>query len=79
MVRPEVTGRKMSTLPECLDQSRVLSARQAAEMFGVSIATFRRLHWSGKLPSPIQLSERRLGWRVRDLLEHLEKRSDAAA
>lgn len=66
-------------LPEGLGQERVLSAQQAAELFGISIATFRRLYWSGKLPPPIQLSERRLGWRVRDLLAHLSKRADAAA
>jgi predicted DNA-binding transcriptional regulator AlpA len=64
-------------LPDSLAQERVLSAPQAAELFGVSIATFRRQYWAGKTPPPIRLSERRLGWRVRDLLEHLSKRADA--
>jgi predicted DNA-binding transcriptional regulator AlpA len=68
-MRPEITGRKMATgvdraLPESLDENRVLSARQAAELFGVSIATIRRLHWAGRLPPAIRLSERRLGWRA---------------
>ena len=82
MARHEVTGRKTTTggaLPPSLDEIRILSARQAAELFGVSVATFRRLYWAGKLPPPIQLSERRLGWRVRDLIEHLAKRGNAAA
>lgn len=78
-MRPEITGRKISTLPQSLDEQRVLSARQGAELLGVSLATFRRLHWAGKLPPAIQLSERRLGWRVRDLLEHIAKRAGAAA
>lgn len=65
------------SLPDGLGQERVLSAHQAAELYGVSIATFRRQHWAGKTPPPIRLSERRLGWRVRDLLEHLSKRADA--
>lgn len=67
------------SLPDGLGLERVLSARQGAELLGVSVATFRRLHWAGKLPPAIQLSQRRLGWRVRDLLEHLEKRSEVAA
>jgi prophage regulatory protein len=78
-MRPQVTGRKISTLPQSLDEHRVLNARQGAELLGVSLATFRRQHWAGKTPPPIRLSERRLGWRVRDLLEHLEKRSEVAA
>lgn len=67
------------SLPDGLGLERVLSVHQAAELFGVSVATFRRQHRAGKTPPPIRLSERRLGWRVRDLLEHLEKRSEVAA
>ena len=32
-----------------------------------------------KDPAPVRLSERRPGWRVRDLLEHLSKRAESAA
>lgn len=78
-MRPEVIERKLSTLPQSLDQHRVLSAKQGAELLGVSLATFRRLHWAGKLPTAIQLSDRRLGWRVRDLIDHLEKCGEVAA
>jgi predicted DNA-binding transcriptional regulator AlpA len=67
------------TLPDALASERVLSARQGAELLGVSLATFRRLHWAGKLPTAIQLSDRRLGWRVKDLLAHLAKRGEVAA
>ncbi len=59
-------------LPRVLEQERVLSAEQAAELFGVSVSTFRRLYRAGKLPPAVQVSERRLGWRVRDLIAHLE-------
>jgi len=84
MARAEVTGRSVTTgsgqtLRPSLDENRILSARQAAELFGVSIATFRRQHWAGKLPTAIQLSDRRLGWRVKDLLAHLAKRGEVAA
>ena len=59
-------------LPAHLLPERILSVAQAAQLYGVSIATFRRLKRAGKLPPPIQLSERRIGWRVRDLVEHLK-------
>lgn len=58
-------------LPQYLEAERVLNAHQAAELMGVSIATFRRLYWTGRTPAAIRLSDRRLGWRVRDLLAHI--------
>lgn len=72
----EMMSRK---LPDVLGQERVLSAQQAAELFGVSIATFRRQYWAGKTPPALRISDRRLGWRVKDLLEHLAERANAAA
>lgn len=77
-MRPEVTGRKTSTLPEGFAAERILNAQQAAELFGVSISTFRRLYWAGKLPPPIRPSERRIGWRARDLILHLSKCSEGS-
>jgi predicted DNA-binding transcriptional regulator AlpA len=61
-----------NVLPESLTAERILRAAQAAQLYGVSIATFRRLKRAGKLPPSLQLSERRIGWRVRDLIEHLK-------
>ena len=58
-------------LPANLTLERILSVAQGAQLYGISIATFRRLKRAGKLPPPLQLSERRIGWRVRDLVEHL--------
>jgi predicted DNA-binding transcriptional regulator AlpA len=66
-------------LPDVLGQERILSAQQAAELFGVSVATFRRQYWAGKVPPALRVSDRRLGWRVRDLIEHLSKRGQVAA
>ena len=67
--------RRPIELPENLNLERVLDAKQGAALFGLSLATFRRLHRAGRLPSAIRLSERRLGWRCRDLLAALEQRS----
>ena len=73
-----MTLRINRSLPEALASERVLSALQAAELCGVSIATFRRQHWAGRLPPAIRLSERRLGWRAKDLLAHIEAHATAA-
>ena len=73
-----MTEMMSSKLPDVLGQERILSAQQAAELFGVSVATFRRQYWAGKVPPALQVSDRRLGWRVRDLIEHLEKSGEAA-
>jgi len=66
-------------LPADLNENRVLSARQAAELLGISVATFRRQYWAGKLPKPIRVSDRRLGWFAKSLLRHVASRVDAAA
>jgi predicted DNA-binding transcriptional regulator AlpA len=53
-------------LPAIFADDRVLSAKQMAVLFGLSVATIRRLHRRGALPPAIQLSERRIGWRAGD-------------
>lgn len=60
-----------SPLPDSLTHERVLNAHQAAELCGLSVGTLRRMQRAGKLPPAIRVSERRLGWRVRDLLDYL--------
>lgn len=60
-------------LPDFLETERLLSARQAADLLSISTVTFRRQYWAGKLPSALRVSERRLAWRTRDLLRHLDE------
>ncbi len=62
-------------LPQSLEPERVIDARLGAALLGLSIATFRRLDRNGKLPGGIQLSERRRGWRVRDLLHWIAEQA----
>jgi predicted DNA-binding transcriptional regulator AlpA len=70
------------SLPEIFAHERVLNVRQMAELWGVSVATLRRLHRRRLLPSAIQLSDRRIGWRAADALAALtarrERQGDAA-
>jgi predicted DNA-binding transcriptional regulator AlpA len=59
-------------LPNSLTPERILSAAQAARFIGLSRPTLNRMKRAGKLPPAIRISERRIGWRVRDLIEHLK-------
>jgi predicted DNA-binding transcriptional regulator AlpA len=61
-------------MPETIAMHCVLRANDAARFCGVSLSHFRRLHSRGQLPLPIRLGERRLGWRLGDLVAWLESR-----
>ena len=41
---------------------KIYSQRQAAALFGVSLATWKRYVTAGRVPRPIQLGPRRVGW-----------------
>jgi predicted DNA-binding transcriptional regulator AlpA len=58
---------------------RVIGTREAAAMMNFSIPHFRTLYRTGKVPKPIKLSERKLGWRLFDLERWLAEKSEEAA
>lgn len=64
----------IETLPADLSAHRVLGAAQAADLCNVSLAHWRRLYRTGKVPAPIMISTRKLGWRIGDLSAWLETR-----
>jgi predicted DNA-binding transcriptional regulator AlpA len=41
---------------------KVYSQREAAALFGVSIATWKRYVAAGRVPRPIRMGPRRVGW-----------------
>ena len=41
---------------------KVYSQREAAALFGVSLATWKRYVAAGRVPRPIQMGPRRVGW-----------------
>ena len=41
---------------------KIHTQREAAALFGVSIATWKRYVSAGRVPRPIQLGPRRVGW-----------------
>jgi predicted DNA-binding transcriptional regulator AlpA len=66
--------RSLVTLPGDLTRYKVLNTAQAAEFCNISVPHWRRLYRAGKVPSPIQLSSRKLGWRAGDLIDWLASR-----
>src|SRR3954447_24254921 len=59
-------------LPIELARNRVLSSVQAAAFLGLSVAHFRRLYRRHRALRPVRLGERRLGWRLGDLIRWIE-------
>jgi predicted DNA-binding transcriptional regulator AlpA len=76
MKKPE---RGVVALPPQLEAARIVSAAQAAAYWGVSLPHWRRLYRAGRVPHPIKVGERKLGWRAGDLLAAIEARLMAAA
>lgn len=46
---------------------KIYSQRQAAALFSVSLATWKRYVAAGRVPRPIQLGPRRVGWLDQEL------------
>jgi predicted DNA-binding transcriptional regulator AlpA len=68
----------LNNLPPDLGRNRVLDAETSATYWGVSLPHWRRLYRSGKVPRPIKIGDRKLGWRIGDLADGLAQRADAA-
>jgi hypothetical protein len=63
-------------LPRDFNSDRLVTPAQAAELMGISLATLRRLWDVDQGPRRIRLSPRRLGVRLRDLQEYLNRAAD---
>lgn len=61
-------------LPTELTPYRILNSAQAAQFWGVSVPHWRRLYRNHKVPVPIKIGDRKLGWRARDLIDGLKVR-----
>ena len=62
-------------LPVDIARQRVLDERTAAKFIGVSPLTLERLRKTGAAPRHLRLSQRRLGYRLHDILEWLDARA----
>ena len=65
-------------LPSGMERNRLLDSAQSAALFGYSLAHFRRLYKAGKVPSPIQINNHKMGWPAGVLLDFLAERQSAA-
>jgi predicted DNA-binding transcriptional regulator AlpA len=71
---PALQSLTVVTPLSCLD--RVVSERQAAEILGLSYFTLRREVRAGRGPARVRLSEKRVGYRLSSIYEHLEQNTE---
>jgi predicted DNA-binding transcriptional regulator AlpA len=69
---------QLAALPSELGRHRILPTKQALEFVGSSPANWRRLRALKLAPAPVMIGLRRQGWRVGDLIDYLESRSQKA-
>jgi|ERR1700722_183621 predicted DNA-binding transcriptional regulator AlpA len=69
----------LANLPPNLGRSRILDAATASAFWGVSLPHWRRLYRTGKVPQPVRVGERKLGWRVGVLADALAARDGETA
>jgi predicted DNA-binding transcriptional regulator AlpA len=61
-------------MAEGLNAIRVLSETELRQMLGISERTFDRMRYRGDVPVKTQLSARRIGYRVSDVEQWLDRR-----
>jgi predicted DNA-binding transcriptional regulator AlpA len=59
---------------EGLNAIRVLSETELRQALGISEKTFERMRYRGDVPPKTQISARRVGYRVRDVEQWLDRR-----
>jgi predicted DNA-binding transcriptional regulator AlpA len=57
-----MTKAATSTRTTTIPAERIYSAREAAKLFSVSLATWNRYVAANRVPRPIRLGPRRIGW-----------------
>ena len=64
-------------LPPDIARQRVLTEKDAAAFVGLSHPSLERLRKAGTAPRHVRLSDRRLGYRICDLLAWLDARASS--
>ncbi|AOG06376.1 helix-turn-helix transcriptional regulator [Bosea sp. RAC05] len=67
----------LDRLPPEIARRRVLDTELAATFCGQSVPNWRKLRADGKLPKAICLGGKKLGWRLGDLIDWLDKQTAA--
>jgi len=61
-----------------LSRHQVIGAGEAARLANMSLDHWRRLYRAGRVPKPMKIGERKVGWRRGDLLDWLAARAAQA-
>jgi predicted DNA-binding transcriptional regulator AlpA len=61
-------------LPAEILRNQVKGSAEAAAFLNFSLSHFRRLYRRGDVPAPIQMGDRKLGWRTGDLIDWVATR-----
>jgi predicted DNA-binding transcriptional regulator AlpA len=69
----------LANLPTDLGRNRILDTAASAAFWSVSLPHWRRMYRAGKVPQPIKIGTRKLGWRLGSLIDALEAREPTAA
>ena len=64
-----------TVLAEDLSSHRMLSEKEAAAVLGVHYKTLRKMSAEGKGPRRIKVSEKRVGYRLRDCRAYIDERA----
>ncbi len=67
------------TLPPDLARNRLLDSGQAAAFCGYSLAHWRRLYRTGKVPAPVKINGHKTGWAAGTLLDFVSSRTGEVA
>jgi prophage regulatory protein len=62
-------ARAQPDLPTSLNRDRVLDSAQAANFLGISLPHFRRMYRTKRVPPPIMIGYRKLGWQAGVLID----------
>jgi predicted DNA-binding transcriptional regulator AlpA len=62
-------------LPIGAARHRILDSASASKFWGVSLPHWRRLYRDEKVPRPLKIGDRKLGWQLGTLIDALEARS----
>jgi predicted DNA-binding transcriptional regulator AlpA len=66
-------------MAETLDSIRVLNRSETLKMVGLSDRTWDRLEARGETPPKTRISQNRIGYRVADIREWLDRRRENSA
>jgi predicted DNA-binding transcriptional regulator AlpA len=62
----------LESLPPDLVRKKILNAKEAANFLGFSVAHLSRQTRAGKVPACVRIGVRKRGWRLGDLLDHVD-------